>query len=313
MAPVTSFARDGSWDPVSVPQRARAQFLRLPPRLRLRVLHALGRYAPWEDGFDFTAAPRAPGEVTGPPDFVGIGAQKAGTTWWYGLMVSHPELAAPVGIHKERHFFDRFATIPFEPASIAEYHSWFPRRDGQLAGEWTPDYAAYPWVPPLLARAAPEAKLLLLVRDPVDRFRSGLAHAERMGAPVDAADAVGRGFYFRALRRWLEHFPRDQILVLQYERCLADPDGQLSSTFSFLGLPDHRPPTLGERLTRNTTSAHRLDPDVIARLVEIYEADVSALASSVADLDLARWPNFAYLAADGAPSSRGSSSPTRRT
>ena len=82
------------------------------PRLRRRILHGLGRYAPWEPEFDFTPPPLGPGNETGPPDFVGIGVQKAGTTWWYELMLTHPGIFAPAGIHKERHFFDRFGARP---------------------------------------------------------------------------------------------------------------------------------------------------------------------------------------------------------
>ena len=89
-------------------EHAREQFARLPPGVRRQVLHGLGRYAPWESGFDFTPPPLGPGEAVGPPDFVGIGVQKGGTTWWYDLLMTHPRLYARADIHKERHYFDRF-------------------------------------------------------------------------------------------------------------------------------------------------------------------------------------------------------------
>ena len=54
-------------------------FSRLPLPVRLAVLHSLGKYAPWEEQFDFTPPSLHPGEESGPPDFVGIGVQKAGT------------------------------------------------------------------------------------------------------------------------------------------------------------------------------------------------------------------------------------------
>src|SRR5208282_5309941 len=100
---------------------------------------------------------------------------------------------------------------------------------GTVIGEWTPDYLSYPWVAPLLAEVAPEAKILVLVRDPVERFRSGLTFRLQMGAPRDSAtvsDAVRQGFYARHLRRFQEHFPGDQILVLQYEQRRTDPGAQ---------------------------------------------------------------------------------------
>ena len=72
-----------------------------------------------------------PGERTGPPEFVGIGAQKAGTTWWFGLVASHPDVAQRDDIHKERHFFDRYATRSFGPQECEQYRAWFPRPMGR--------------------------------------------------------------------------------------------------------------------------------------------------------------------------------------
>ena len=69
---------------------ARRGFLALPPNVRLAALHRLGRYAPWEARFDFTPPAPGPGEEVGAPDFVGIGVQKAGTTWWYALDAEPP-------------------------------------------------------------------------------------------------------------------------------------------------------------------------------------------------------------------------------
>ena len=299
---------------MSLRARAADAFARLPPSVRYPVLHRLGRYAPWEPGFDFTPPPLRPGEVTGPPDFVGIGVQKAGTTWWHGLIAEHPGVMSRGDLHKERHFFDRFGSQPFTDADVADYHGWFPRRPGTLAGEWTPDYFSSPWVPPLLQRAAPGARLLLLVRDPVDRFQSGLAHQRRMGGGSGAdatADAFQRGFYHRALVDWLTQVDRSQLLVLQYERCAADPVRQLQATFAFLGLPEFRPPGLTDSGGRPPGGRSGLDPELRGRLVAAYESDVTALAAAVPDLDLGLWPNFAYLAG-GDASGGGANSPTRR-
>ena len=154
-------------------------FARLPAPARRSILHAFGKYAPWEDDFDPTP-PRAAGdEVTGAPDFVGIGAQKAGTTWWYDVICAHPDVYSRRDIHKERHFFGRYAIRSFGAAECSLYHDWFPRPPGSLTGEWTPDYIHCPWVPALLAQAAPRTRLLAILRDPVERFRSGLAHQRR--------------------------------------------------------------------------------------------------------------------------------------
>lgn len=266
----------------------------LPAQARRAVLHAFGRYAPWEDGFDFTPPDPLPGETTGPPDFVGIGAQKSGTTWWYRLIAAHPEVAAREDIHKERHFFDRYVARAFGPDDRARYHGWFPRRCGTITGEWTPDYLHLAWVPALLAEAAPSARLLLMLRDPVERFRSGLSHHLQDRGVVSAEvhrDAVARGFYSQALQRWTRYFPEDQILVLQYERCVVDPHGQLARTYRFLGLGPFVPESLTLRISE-TRQPVPLDPDARRRLADLYAEDVLALTSSYPELDVDLWPNF---------------------
>jgi hypothetical protein len=265
--------------------------------MRRAVLHARGRYGPWESGFDFTPPAARPGEVTGPPDFVGIGAQKAGTTWWFALLSSHPDVAQRDDIHKERHFFDRFATGSFGPKECEQYCAWFPRAAGRTTGEWTPDYLHQSWVPPLLAQAAPEARLLLLLRDPVERFRSGLAHHRAHQGALTAevsADAVVRGFYDQALGHWLRYFTHEQILVLQYERCVQDPMGELGRTFRFLGLPPFVPADVEQRVNESKVQIE-LPDDARRRLRELYSSDVSSLAVNWPDVDLALWPNFASL------------------
>jgi hypothetical protein len=272
-------------------------FAKLPPAARRSILHAFGKFAPWEDGFDPTPPRPATGEVVGPPDFVGIGTQKAGTTWWFDAICAHPDVFSRADIHKERHFFGRYAVRPFGPADCIRYHDWFPRPPASMTGEWTPDYIHCPWVPALLARAAPGARLLILLRDPVERFRSGLAHQrrDRGGLTVETyRDAVARGLYHDALRQWAAYFPAEQILVLQYEQCMADPACQLARTYRFLGLE----PFVHEGIrTRVNVTADTLDlnEDVRRRLVELYESDVHALSESLPELDLRLWPNFTHL------------------
>jgi hypothetical protein len=290
----------------------RRVFTSLPPGARAGVLHRMGRYAPWEEGFDFTPPALQPGEESGPPDFVGIGVQKAGTTWWFELLATHPGVSARADLHKERHFFDRFAAQPFTAADATAYHAWFPRPPGAVTGEWTPDYCTYPWVPELLQQAAPDARLLVLLRDPVDRFFSGLAHQARAGRARDGiamADAVQRGFYLQALQPWWDRFGEERVLVLQYERCVADLRGQLARTFEFLGLTEYHVSDVEmPRSSEGSMNPAAADPDAVRRLVGLYAGEVEALATRLPHLDLSLWPNFSYLSSPGVPAS----SPTRR-
>ena len=288
--------RERLWhgDAMRPPRVARAAFRRLSPRTRTALLHRAGTYAPWEDGFDYTPPALGPGETVGPPDFVGIGVQKAGTSWWYELIADHPGVTARPDLHKERHYLSHFGTEPFGSAEIERYHGWFPRRPGTITGEWTPDYLAYPWVAPLLARAAPDARLLVILRDPVERFRSGLSFRLSQGALADestVADAVRQGFYAQSLRRFLVHVDRRQMLVLQYEACSRDPAGQLAATYRFLGLDEsHRPRSL--RTEVNATATKRaLDPEAGRRLAGLYADDLDDLYSLFPHLDRSLWPS----------------------
>jgi hypothetical protein len=262
------------------------------------VLRALGKRAPWDPGFDHRAPQVGADLAIGPPDFVGIGAQKAGTSWWYSLMLSHPGIYGHETFHKERHFFDRFHSRAFTADDVTGYHEWFPRPVGRQTGEWTPDYLNYHWVAPLLRRAAPDAKLLVLLRDPVDRYRSGLAHYGNRGeaqTPMIAADAFARGLYAEQLSHFEAVFGDDRILVLQYEACVASPGRQLDRTMRFLGLPDgHRPPDIETRVnaTRSNGPGARA---AVPRgwLADLYAEDVRRLTARYPHLDLDLWPNFA--------------------
>jgi hypothetical protein len=283
---------------VRPPAVARAAFRKLSPRTRSALLHRLGYFAPWEDGFDFTPPRLDSGETTGPPDFVGIGVQKGGTSWWYELIADHPGVSVRDTIHKERHYLSHFGTEPFGAAEVKRYEGWFPRRPGTIAGEWTPDYLAYPWVAPLLAQAAPKAKLLVILRDPIDRLRSGLSFRLSQGALYSesaVADAVRQGFYAQSLRHFLDYFPVEQLLVLQYERCAADPAGQLAATYRFLGLAEHQPHGL-RRPVNVSGDKLAIDQGALQRLVDLYTPDVADLASLWPDLDLSLWTNFGILA-----------------
>ena len=237
------------------------------------------------------------GWVVAPPDFVGIGAQKAGTSWWSALIHAHPDVHRAGDQPKELHFFDGYWEQAFTDADKELYASYFPRPPGGSAGEWTPSYMIDFWTPDLLRRAAPETRILVLLRDPLERYRSGMAHTDDMDrrslGRQDAMGAFGRGLYAQQLRRVFAAFPRERVLILQYERCRADPQGELARTFDFLGLRDVRvEPARFDRPVNPTTARKvELGDELRAALTAAYTPDLAQLATLVPELDLDLWPS----------------------
>lgn len=259
-----------------------------------------------DGGIQLPSAPPAcpPGWQPGPPDFVGIGAQRAGTTRWFRLLGSHPEVASSP-LAKELHFFDRFYEGGFGADEAKRYHDYFPRQGGLKTGEWTPLYGNAPWVPEMLAQSAPEVRLLLMVRDPVERFLSGLNHnakvAREQGMPLSTlapVESFSRGLYYAQAMSFLGCFDRSQLLVQQYERCLLDPLPELARTLEFIGVEDTGfvPPGL-EANPNSHPSKPSLDPEVRASYARAYRDDVLALVAEFPELDLSLWPNFSDLEA----------------
>jgi hypothetical protein len=240
---------------------------------------------------------------TGSPDFVGIGAQRCGTSWWYAAAIrSHPQVQGSA-LGKEVHFFDRFWRGEAPPDLASRYARLFPRPEGKLTGEWTPGYMADFWAPALLRQAAPDARLLVMLRDPVERYRSALAFVRRRVGereelrPASLREAMWRGFYHEQLRRVLELFPREQVLVLQYERCVAKPVAELERTCRFLGLRSRRRPP--QRLVAPPDSAPAkaaLNEATRRELTALYRPEVRRLVELAPEVDLALWPNFRALA-----------------
>lgn len=108
------------------------------------------------------------------PAWLGIGAQRCGTTWFTDLLTQHPEMDVARGI-KEHHWLYRYGlTQDWSEAARAEYREAFTSEELKL-GEWTPYYMRASWAAEIVADALPsDTPILVLVRDPVDRFASAL-------------------------------------------------------------------------------------------------------------------------------------------
>ena len=201
--------------------------------------------------------------LRGLPGFLIIGAQRSGTSSLYAYVTRHPGIAAAA--NKEVHYFDWSYT-----RGTSWYRSFFPlQRMSRLSGEATPNYLYHPLVPERAAALLPAARLIAVLRDPVDRayshyhheIRSGrrgvpfaecveremqrleheseLVQTARAGREMGLADRplLARGLYARQVERWLRFFPRERLFVCSAERLYRDPATVVAEVVAFLGLP----------------------------------------------------------------------------
>jgi hypothetical protein len=236
-----------------------------------------------ENAGDVPTAEQVSGEpdVGALPDFVIIGAQKGGTSFLYYLLALHP-LVEPAA-RKELHFFDQ----PELFDNGAEwYRRCFPRlssKDGQrsITGEATPYYLFDPPVAKRMAEIVPKARLIALLRNPIDRAYSHYQMQVKRGTePRTFEEAieqqhssyVSRGIYVDQLLRWFEFFSKDQMLILKSEDFFERPVEILKVVLTFLDLPDWQPeaPELQQR--RHTgTYKQKMDPSTRRRLEAYFE------------------------------------------
>jgi hypothetical protein len=111
------------------------------------------------------------------PKWLGIGAQRCGTTWFTGLLIQHPQVDVGLGKY-EHHVLYRFGLMrEWNDKAKQRYQKTFASEDIKL-GEFTPYYLRSAWTPEIALDVLPEdAPLIVLLRDPVDRFASSLRHA----------------------------------------------------------------------------------------------------------------------------------------
>lgn len=239
---------------------------------------------------------------TGVPDFVGVGVQKAGTSWWYQCLTDHPLVFHPPRVPKERHFFSDPALAEVGPTDLRDrYASQFPRPPGAITGEWTPRYLYDGWPMRLLATCAPQARILVLLRDPLERCYSGLRHQldrGRVPRQQHVDEATERSLYGQQLRDLLSTVDEERVLVQQYERCVLGPDKELARMFRFLGLPVAEVASAATEVNRSSHDGHdavraaygaMLPPD--GELQERF-AESALDAIKGLDVDPALWPSL---------------------
>lgn len=219
------------------------------------------------------------------PDFIVIGAQKSGTWSLYYNLSQHPNIVP--ALRKEVHFFDwKFhrGTLFYRAHFPVVFEKWRARvrRRAFFTGEASPYYIFHPLAPGRLKAVVPGARLIALLRNPVDRAYSHYQHAvakgqeslsfekalreekRRTGGEVGRMMAdprynstshrnysyIERGLYAQQLERWFELFPRKQFLILHSERFRNDPPSAFREVCRFLGVPEWEPPQYREIVKR---------------------------------------------------------------
>jgi hypothetical protein len=232
------------------------------------------------------------------PGAIVIGTQKGGSSSMYRYLLQHPQYFGAINT-KEVHFFDyRY------DKGLAWYQAMFPLRrelpPGAITGEATPFYLFHPLVPQRVAESLPEARFIVLLRDPVERALSHYYHNVRRGRErrpiVEAFDAEAamiadekarlekgemfkpeayrhfsyteRGLYAVQLERWFACLPRERFFIRTSEDFYAGGNAFMRELFGFLGIDrDFRIPNL---TPSNVGIVREEDPAMSARLAAYF-------------------------------------------
>lgn len=241
------------------------------------------------------------------PDFLIIGAAKSGTTSLYRYLVQHPRVRR--ARRKEIRFFyreyaqgERWYRAHFP---LALRRAWEKSRHGEFAtGEADPSYLLYPHAPTRARALVPHAKLIAILRNPVDRAWSQYRHKVRMGLETLSFEEaieqeperirgewdrmladpdyegtalyefgyLHRGLYAEQLERWLAVYPLESLLVVRAEDLFRDPLRVVSETTRFLGLtPWDGGDSRFVRHNADTDGHAALDREMRARLEAHFE------------------------------------------
>ena len=227
------------------------------------------------------------------PDFLVIGAMKAGTTSLFNYLCMHPRVIGSVP--KEIFYF-----CSHPERGERWYRRHFPRRRrlraaNALCGEATPTYLPSGDAPHLVRELLPRVKLIVLLREPAARAVSHYHHRVRAGresrsvdevfspamvARVEAGRPQGetetllceRSSYASSLRRWLDAFPREQLLVLEAETLFSSTQATLNTAADFLGLESFDlPAATAYNAANSQTALPRTFDRLVAAFAEVNE------------------------------------------
>lgn len=230
--------------------------------------------------------------------FLGLGAQKAGTTWLHEMLSLHPQLALPKD--KELHYWDK--QFPHSP--VQDYLNFFNRTD-RLEGEITPAYSTLP--PSTIAviqQHLPQLKLIYVLRNPIDRAWSAAcmfltkAQMELEEASdqwfLDHFYSKGsrlRGDYETSIRNWRQYYSEEQMLLLDYASIQAEPVALLQRCCQHLGIQAFSEAELNSLLLNTKVfegKGYELRPRLKQALIHLYTPQIHSL-SRYLNQDFTHW------------------------
>ena len=224
------------------------------------------------------------------PDFLIIGATKCGTSSLYYYLSHHPQVL--FSHKKELNFF-----LKHFNQGIDWYLSHFPSitdHSDFLTGEATPNYLRFPRVAKRIQESCPDVKLIILLRNPVERAVSWHYHKKNTGLTNDSleqaitreiklletlseSDITKIGFndpdniiaslYYYQIKAWMSYLPRQQFLILKSEDFYEYPENTMSQVFDFLDLPAHK---IDQYPKINVGSYNSVDPELRKTLSEYF-------------------------------------------
>ncbi len=200
-----------------------------------------------------------------------IGAKKAGTTWLYQCLREHPDVS--VGAQKEPHYFSH----RFDPARFEKYLDILCNREARICYESSVSYLAHPEAAQRIRKYLPDAKLLVILRNPVTRAFSEYNHLVSKGriakdTPIetvvkDHPEIIENGLYYKHLERFFEQSPKEQIRILRYEDIEKDPQAFIDNVCACLGIGTFVPTILHMRYH----SAHARSNPLYFAIIKIYK------------------------------------------
>lgn len=226
------------------------------------------------------------------PNFIGIGAQRSGTTWIYEMLKSHPQVC--MSPEKEINFFNDHYN-----RGIDWYKKFFNECSREkVIGEFSPAYLPHNLTAKRIRKIVPEAKLIVSLRNPVDQIFSRYHYMitrQMYSKSFDEAlkerpFLIESAFYYKHIKRYLEYFDESQILILIYEDLHRDAQSFLRKVYSFLGIDSsYIPPNLNEKvhLTRVPKSKYIETAMVIIRIL-LRKMELYSLVEKLKERDILR-------------------------